>query len=50
MNAKVYPFVPARPAVSEACKWSEAAQSVALTNIRLCFVWPRIWLRAMTGV
>lgn len=50
MTAQLYQFKPQRPVVSEACKWSSAAESVTLTNLRLMFAWQRIIIRAVTGV
>jgi len=38
-----------RAPASEACRWSESAESVALTNTRIMFAWQRQWLRLMWG-
>lgn len=40
----------AAPAVSEACKWHEAIESVTRSNIRILGAWQRLALRAMWGL
>lgn len=35
----------ARP-ISDACRWSEAIESVMTTNLRVVFAWQRTLLRA----
>lgn len=35
----------ARP-ISDACRWSEAFETIALTNLRVGFAWQRMVLRA----
>ena len=35
----------ARP-ISDACRWSEAIETVLTTNIRVAFAWQRTLLRA----
>lgn len=50
MNAQIIPFKAQRPGVSQVCRWSEAVETIALANLRLCFAWQRTWLRAAWGV
>lgn len=45
-TARILPFRAAQPAVSSACRWSSAIESVAATNLRIAFAWQRILLRA----
>lgn len=40
----------ARPAVSEACRWSEAVESITASNLRIMFAWQRLAIRAIWGV
>ena len=35
----------ARP-ISDACRWSEAVETVLTTNVRMAFAWQRVLLRA----
>ena len=35
--------------VSDACRWSEAIETVWITNLRVVFAWQRMCLRAMIG-
>ena len=51
MNAKITDMAAwrathARP-INDACRWSEAIETVWLTNLRIAFAWQRTWLRAM---
>lgn len=39
-----------RPAVSEACRWHEAAESILRSNIRIAAAWQRVMLRALLGL
>ena len=43
----------AQPAM-DACRWSEALESITKTNmdviVRLYFIWPRVMLRTIFGV
>lgn len=39
-----------RPAVSEACRWHEAVESITRSNIRLAAAWQRVFLRTLFGV
>lgn len=32
--------------INDACRWSESAESVMTTNLRIVFAWQRTWLRA----
>ena len=32
--------------INDACRWSEAIESVWMTNLRIVFAWQRTWLRA----
>ena len=32
--------------INDACRWSEAIESVLTTNLRVVFAWQRTWLRA----
>lgn len=41
---------PAQPAVSQACRWHEATESVAASNLRILCAWQRMVLRAMWGL
>lgn len=36
----------ARP-INDACRWSEAIETVLTTNLRIAFAWQRMTLRAM---
>lgn len=33
--------------ITDACRWSEAIETVLTTNLRIAFAWHRTWLRAM---
>lgn len=48
--AQVIPFKPQRQVVSDACRWSEAFELVAQTNLRIVFAWQRTVLRFMWGL
>lgn len=37
------------PPAHIACRWSDAAESIAASNLRLAFAWQRIILRAWWG-
>lgn len=32
--------------IADACRWSEAFETIALTNLRVSFAWQRMVLRA----
>lgn len=38
----------ARP-INDACRWSEAFETVATANLRVFFAWQRMMLRALGG-
>lgn len=40
----------ARPVAAEACRWSEAVESITASNLRILFAWQRLALRAWLGV
>lgn len=40
----------ARPVASQVCRWSEAVESIAASNMRILFAWQRLALRAWLGV
>lgn len=40
----------ARPALTHAWRWSEAAESIAASNIRLLCAWQRLGLRLVWGL
>lgn len=44
-----YRMVRAAP-VAEACRWSEAVESIFASNFRFAFAMQRVWLRAVWGV
>lgn len=51
MNAKITDLTAwrathARP-INDVCRWSEAVETVWLTNLRIAFAWQRTVLRAM---
>lgn len=48
--AQVLPFKPQQPMVSDACRWSEAFELVAQTNLRIVFAWQRVMLRTLWGL
>ena len=33
--------------IADACRWSEAFETIALTNLRVGFAWQRMMLRAL---
>lgn len=41
---------PQRPAVAEACRWHEAAESVTASNLRIMCAWQRMFWRAWWGL
>ena len=51
MNAKITDMAAWRAAharpITEACRWSEAIESVLTTNLRIAFAWQRMVLRSM---
>lgn len=51
MNAKITDMAAWRAAhtrpITDACRWSEAIETVWLTNLRIAFAWQRTVLRAM---
>lgn len=51
MNEKITDMAAWRAAhtrpINDACRWSEAVESVWLTNLRLVFAWQRTVLRAL---
>lgn len=49
MTAQVLPFRPAQPAISDACRWSEAIETVTAANLKIGFAWQRQILRFMLG-
>lgn len=40
----------ARPALTHVCRWSEAAESIAASNVRLLCAWQRLSLRIVWGL
>lgn len=44
--AEVIPIKPQRPAVSEACRWHEAFESIATSNLKIISAWQRMLWRA----
>lgn len=45
MTAAIIPIRQAQPAAATACRWSEAVESVTLSNLRIAFAWQRMLLR-----
>ncbi|NMG71836.1 hypothetical protein [Parazoarcus communis] len=39
-----------RPAVSDACRWHAAIESITRSNIRLAAAWQRVLIRTWFGV
>lgn len=50
MQLNVVPIRPPQPAVSEACRWHEAIESIAASNFRVICAWQRMVLRSIWGV
>lgn len=48
--AEVIPLKPQRPAVSEACRWHEAIESVTASNLKIMCAWQRMVWRAFWRV
>lgn len=46
----VVPIKPQRPIVSEACRWHEALESVASSNLKIIGAWQRMFWRAFWGM
>lgn len=38
----------ARP-INDACRWSQAVETIIATNLRIWFAWHRVFLRALTA-
>lgn len=52
-HARIIPFAHRRaapPALSLACRWSEAIEDLTRTNLRLAFAWQRVLLRSVVGL
>ena len=51
MNGKITDLAAWRAAhakpITDACRWSEAIETVLTTNLRIAFAWQRTVLRAM---
>jgi len=41
---------PQRPAVAEACRWHEATESIAASNLKILCAWQRMLWRAWWGL
>lgn len=39
-----------RPFARDACNWSEAAEHIAATHLRIAFAWQRLIIRACWGL
>jgi hypothetical protein len=50
MHSKIIPLRAQQPAVSHACRWHEAIESVTASNLRLVCAWQRIVWRALWAV
>lgn len=50
MIAQVIPIKPQSPAVSEACRWHEAIESITASNLRFMCEWQRMLWRVMWGI
>lgn len=48
MLAKVIPL-PVKPAVSESCRWHEAAESITASNLKILCAWQRMLFRFYWG-
>lgn len=49
-TARILPFRATQPALSLACRGSEALESIARTRLRLAFAWQRVLLRSAVGL
>lgn len=47
MQLNVIPIRPQQPAVSDACRWNEAIESIAESNFRVLCAWQRMVWRAI---
>lgn len=50
MLAKIIQIRPQQPAVSEACRWHEAIESVTKSNIKIVCAWQRMLWRFCWGL
>lgn len=49
MNAQILPFKPQAKPIADACRWSEAIESVTASNLKIAFAWQRMLWRACWG-
>lgn len=50
MQSNVVRLKPQRAPVADACRWHEAIESVAQSNIKILCAWQRMVWRAMWGL
>lgn len=50
MLSNVVTLHPAKPAVSESCRWHEAFESIAAGNLKIMCAWQRMLWRFYWGV
>ncbi len=50
MLCKVIPIKPQQPAVSEACRWHEAVESITASNLKIISAWQRMVFRSIWGI